>query len=206
MTGILTKLFLLQAGMQMDWPEHRTRALELLEMAVEVPGEHRYLLHLKELDRSFHFLLEVDRSACQGPVLVNAQPVTGNDLAESFRFDQANEVRITGCLERTPAPLRVLAVPRVYVAAVRLQRQDARGYELEIEVRNTLPNSLTCSLEAGDGEEQFLLGAQTSQTRSLFVRLRAVKGRELEVRLWKFAEPYEGSYQHVMGIRLPKQP
>ncbi len=206
MTGFLTKLFLLQAGMLIDWPEHRTRALELLEMAVEAPGEHRYLLHLKELDRGFHFLLEVDRSACQGPVLVNAQPVTGNDLEERFRFDQANEVRIRGCLERTPEPLRVLAVPRVYVAAVRLPRQDARGYELEIEVRNTLPNSVTCSLEAGDGEEQFLLGPQTSQTRRLFVRLSKVKGRVLEVRLWKFAESYEGSYQHVAGIRLPDEP
>lgn len=206
MTGFLTKLFLLQTGLLMEWPEHRLRPLALVEMPVEEAGTHRYLLHLKESDRSFRFLLEVDKSVCAGEVTLNGEPVAPGEVEEAFRFDRGNEVRLTGCLERTPAPLRILAVPRVYIARGRVLRQGPRGYELEVEVRNTLPNAVTCALEAGDEEEQFLLGPQTSQTRRVFVRLTKVKGRALLCKLWKFAETFEGNYQHVVEILPPGQP
>ncbi len=200
MSGFLTKLFLLYFVAQIDWPQHHSRDLELTELPIPGAGIHRYSFHLNESQRHFHFEVELDSSACAGPLALNGQKLTGQDVSHLLRFDQANEILVSGCIERIPQPVRVVSLPRVHIASARPVRRQGLELELEVRLRNTLLNSASCSLETSASEQQFLLGPETSQTRRLFVRLYSEEQKSVTVKLWKFAEAVEGNYQHVLEV------
>ena len=119
----------------------RTEALELVEMPDAREGEHRYLTLPPDRLRQRHFRILVDRSVCKGKLRVNSQEMMGEDAAETFRFDRSNEILISGCLERTPHPVLVLAYPRVFISSVKANIQKENSLVvLDVTVRNTLPN------------------------------------------------------------------
>jgi hypothetical protein len=175
---------------------------ELVEMAEgsAKTGQHEYSVVLPDRLRGRHFAFVVDRSACQGDILVNDHKLLTLDADEVFAFDRGNRVRLEGCLERTPAPLALYAHPKVFVEEGRAVWSVAtQTLRLEIRLRNTLDNSVSVNLTARElsgWDASFFLGPQTSQTRTFVVRLeRQVKQIRLE--MLKLEEAIEGAYRHI---------
>ncbi|MDX2268928.1 MAG: hypothetical protein NW208_12535 [Bryobacter sp.] len=187
-------------------PEIRSEIVPLVEISSD-PGTHQYTLTLPDRLRTRHFHFEVDRSACKGDLLVNNQKLASDDADEIFAFDRANRIRLEGCLERTPAPLKLTAHPKVHIAQAEATfHSAAQELRLEIRLRNTQDNSATVVLESPEfptWEASFFLGPQTSQTQRLVLRL--VRYREtITLKLTKYEEALEPPYRHIQELRIPR--
>jgi hypothetical protein len=184
-------------------PLRESLLLEMIEVSGAKEGAHEFLLALDEKLRERHFLFTVDRSVCQGELLVNGSKLDGEDAVELLSFAQSNKVSIAGCIERSPTPVVVRAVPRVYLARAQAMRAG-RGAQIELSVRNTLANSATVRVSVGGTEADFFVGPETSQTRTLFLRLVDRDTTELLLEMWKFPEALEGGYRHRLKVSLPR--
>jgi hypothetical protein len=184
-----------------DFPLRQTLVLELIAVSVPAEGAHDFLLPLDEKLRDSHFLFEVDRSVCLGDLRVNGTKLSGEDAVELLSFAGSNKISLSGCIERTAKPLIVRAVPKVYLAGARVRRSGPR-LEIEVTVRNTLPNSATVRVAAVGQDVDFQLGPETSQTQTIFLRLVDRAKSELVVEMWKFPEAVEGAYRHQLKVLL----
>jgi hypothetical protein len=184
----------------------QSEKVALVERPAE-QGVHRYSVVLADRLRGRHFAFVVDRSVCAGEIVVNEQKLMGFDADEVFAFDRANSVQVSGCVERTPEPLRLFAHPKVLIEEARaVWSEQARELRLEVRLRNTLANSVSVSLGSPDVAgwgQSFFLGPQTSQTRSLVLRLRKYQA-ELRLELEKFAEAVEGGYSHIRKLPVTR--
>jgi hypothetical protein len=185
-------------------PALKTLEVDLVEMGETVPAEHHFVFHLGDSLRDRYLELNVDRSVCKGKVVLNHAAIEAGDITTMVRFDRGNQVSVAGCLERTPKPIEVRALPKVHVAKA-VARASAKGWEIEVTVRNTLSNSASCSVTVGGQQEDFLIGPETSQTRSFFARLDNWKGSSIPVELYKFEEAVEGAYRHLYRVELPQR-
>lgn len=199
-------LNLLYAQEARSLPEIRSEAVELVEVGA-VQGAHEYTLTLPDRLRGRHFAFTVDRSVCQGDLFVNDQKLWNEDADEVFRFDRANRVRLEGCLERTPAPLRLVAHPKVFVERAEAKYFAGRGeLQLELRIRNTSWNSAAVVLECVQvpgWAENFFLGPQTSQTRRVILRLGRYNPT-IRLALSKFEEALEEAYQHIREVAVAR--
>lgn len=179
-------------------PTLKSEEIPLIDQPALSEGEHRYLVSLPSQFRDRHFSFLVDRSVCRGSLLVNGNVLPGEDADNVFRFDNSNLIVLNNCLERTPNPVSLLAHPKVYIFAARAN-YDARSgvLQLEVTIRNTLLNSASLSLEVPGGIENFFLGPETSQTRSISVRLMKWLGNSLQLVMHKYPEAIEGEYRHI---------
>ncbi len=170
-------------------------------------GVHRYSVVLADRLRGRHFAFVVDRSACAGDVLVNGQKLAGLDADDVFAFDRGNAVEVSGCVERTPEPLRLLAHPKMLIEEARaVWSERARELRLEVRLRNTLENSVSVSLsspDVADFAQSFFLGPQTSQTSRITLRLKKYQA-EIRLELEKFAEAVEGGYSHIRKMPVTR--
>ncbi|MFN9918802.1 MAG: hypothetical protein ACK555_03370 [Acidobacteriota bacterium] len=197
-----TQAFLL-AAMDSD-PTFSNESLRHEELPPPRSGERRFLLSLPDSHRNRHLRIKRDRSACSGPLKVNDIKLDSEDLSGLLRFDRSNELSLSGCLERIANPLEVVATPRVFIVSVRSIVSGRFGrMELEIVVRNTLANSASCSLTAGDSTLNFLIGPETSQAHRLLVHQNNKGSFRLPVELYKFEEVVEGAYRHVVFLDTP---
>ncbi len=196
---------LLLLALAQEAPILRTEVLELIEKPGAVESESQFLVSVPERVGDRHFLVQPDRSVCKGRVAVNGTVLQTEDAANLFRTDRSNLLTISGCLERMPAPVRVVAVPKVFIAAVQVERGNPdTGVKVVIVVRNVLVNSVTCSLEVAGQSQEFLVPAETSQTRSYFVRSDRWRGKSPVAELYKFEEALAGAFRHI--VPLPDSP
>lgn len=187
-----------------DFPLRETVGLELIAVAAPKEGAHDFLLALDEKLREHHFLFEVDRSVCLGDLNVNGTKLSGEDAVELLSFEGSNKVSISGCIERTAKPVIVRAVPKVYLAGARVWR-SGEVLEIEVRIRNMLPNSATVRVSAGGKEADLFIGPETSQTQTISVRLLNRATTELLLEMWKFPEAIEGGYRHRLKVPVPRQ-
>lgn len=188
-------------------PKIRTEELELVSRSGLDEGVAEFWVTPSDRYRDRHFVIEVDRSVCQGTLRVNGNPVTGEDASEMFRFDRSNTVSVNGCLERVAIPLRVFVYPKVFLSAVRLSRNERNSIlNVEATVRNTLLNSVTCTLSLAGETQELFLPPETSQTRSFSVRLTDRKEKTLQLELYKFEEAMAGASVHVRTIQTSEMP
>ena len=182
-------------------PLLKVERVAVYEVAGAGEGEAHFKVSLPERLRERHFEIEVDRSVCRGKVRVNGEEVVGGNLDEVFRFDRSNSILVTGCLERKPDVVSLWAYPKVFIAAAKA-RLDARKSILDVEVtiRNTLLNSVSCSLMVQGHSEEFFVGPETSQTRSFFVRLKERQQQPLTFELYKYPESMEGAYRQIQSV------
>jgi len=175
--------------------------IELHEVPGVGEGEAHFRVVLPDRLRGRHFEMQVDRSVCSGKLRVNGNEIAGGNLDEVFRFDGSNSLDVTGCLERKPDVVSLWAYPKVFVAAAKA-KLDVRKSLLEVEVtiRNTLLNSVSCSLTIRDHSEEFFVGPQTSQTRSFFLRLIDRQEQPLTLELYKYPESMEGAYRQIQSL------
>lgn len=182
-------------------PALKTEVIEMVEKPGSVESEYHFWVSPREMYRDRHFLIQADRTVCKGMLTVNGTEFQGEDATDIFRFDRANVVSIFGCLERVPAPLRILAVPKVFVSSVKLSPDESKQIlRVEVTVRNTLLNSATCTLTLGEHVEELFVGPETSQTRSFFLRLEKGRHNPLTLELYKFEEAMAGAYRHLYPL------
>lgn len=182
-------------------PTLKTERIEIVETAGSGEGAHRFLVSLADSMRNRHFEIRVDQSVCRGKLRVNQEEFTGENATDRFRFDRANEITVEGCLERTPRPIEVLAFPKVFIAAARAMKgRTENEVRIDVTIRNTLANSVSCILTAIGREEEFFLGPETSQTRSFWVHLSNRQESPIPLELLKLPEAIEGGYRHLESI------
>ncbi len=174
---------------------------EMHEVAGAGEGEAHFRVVLPDRLRERHFEIAVDRSVCGGQVKVNGEAVAGGNLDEVFRFDQSNSIVVTGCLERKPDLVSLWAYPKVFIAAAKARLDASKSVlDVEVTIRNTLLNSVSCSLTIQDHSEDFFVGPETSQTRSFFVRLKDRQQQPLTFELYKYPESMEGAYRQIQSV------
>lgn len=182
-------------------PIVKTEKLDLYEDAGAGEGEYHFRVTIPGRLRSRHFELQLDRSVCRGKVSVNGAEVPGENLEEVFRMDRSNRIAVKDCLERKSDLMVLLAYPKVFVSEAKA-KVNATGdtVDIEVTIRNTLLNSVSCNLTILDQSEDFFVGPQTSQTRSFSVRLLDRQLKPLTLELFKFAESMEGAYRHIRSL------
>lgn len=182
-----------------------TEAVELVDVPLAEEGRHEYMVTLPERLRGRHFSFIADRSVCRGPIIVNGAALGGDDAGEVFRFDRGNHVSLNGCIERTPRPLQLESHPKVYVASARARYDEPRKLLIvDVSVRNTLLNSVSATLTVANHDEDWFIGPETSQSRSISVRLKKRPGDVLEIDLYKFSEAIEGAYHHIRSVAVSR--
>lgn len=171
------------------------------EMAGPGEGEAHFRVTLPERLRNRHIRMQVDRSVCTGKVKINGEAMDRDELDEVFQFDRSNSLVLQGCLERKGDLVKLRAYPKVFIAEAGA-KLDLRNSVLEVEVRvrNTLLNSVTCSLTVWDHNEDFFIGPETSQTLGFSVRLKGEEPKELRLELYKYAESMEGAYRQIQSL------
>ncbi len=182
-------------------PLLKIEEIKVHETAGAGEGEAHFLVTLPEQLRGRHIRIQVDRSVCSGKVKINGEVMDQENLDDVFRFDRSNSLMLSGCLERKAELVKLLAYPKVFISEAKA-RLDLRKSVLEVEVRvqNTLLNSISCSLTIWDHNEDFLIGPETSQTRSFSVRLKGKRADALTLELYKYPESMEGAYRQIQSL------
>jgi hypothetical protein len=186
-------------------PTLKSEEIRLVEQAPNADGEHRYLVSLPEQFRNRHFTFHLDHSVCNPQILVNGNILRGEDATDVFRFDNSNQIVLTNCIERTPAPLQLFAHPKVYISVARGSYNSRSGMlQLDVTIRNTLLNSVSLSLEVPGRAEDIFVGPETSQACSISVHLREWSGSSLSLVMHKYPEAIEGEYRHIRIVSISR--
>ncbi len=186
-------------------PTLKSEEIKLVEQTPNGEGEHRYLVSLPEQFRNRHFVFLVDRSACKANLAVNGNVLPSEDANDVFRFDKSNQIVLKNCVERTPQPLQLFAHPKVYISEARGNYDIGRRLlQLDVTIRNTLLNSASLSLNLPGSSEDFFVGPETSQTRSISVHLKSWVGNSLILVMHKYPEAIEAEYRHMRIVPISR--
>lgn len=186
-------------------PTLKSEEIKLVEQTPNGEGEHRYLFSMPEQFRNRHFVFLVDRSACKPNLMVNGNVLPNEDANDVFSFDRSNQIVLKNCVKRTPRPLQLFAHPKVYISEARGSYDLIRGLlQLDVTIRNTLLNSASISLDVLGSYEDFFVGSETSQTRSMFVHLKEWSGKSLILVMHKYPEAIEAEYRHTRIVPISR--